>query len=75
MARNWLGETTRTAFNRRLNAVEIHIQDLEGRYSELENNYLLLSERIRNAEHGTANDESESHDSMVGTTDGHNETQ
>lgn len=37
--RNWLGETRRQTFKRRLTAAEIHLQDLEERYTVLENAY------------------------------------
>lgn len=56
---NWLGETTKTEIGRRLNAVEIHIQDLETRYSALENEYLLLKQRVDNAGQTTTDKQAE----------------
>ena len=50
LKRNWLHETRNQEINRRLNAVETHIQDLESRYSHLENQYLLLANQIREDE-------------------------
>lgn len=37
--RNWLGESHRQETRRRLMAVEIHLANLEERYSDLENAY------------------------------------
>lgn len=38
--RNWLGETRRQETERRLKAAETHLQNLEERYTVLENAYL-----------------------------------
>jgi hypothetical protein len=35
--RNWLGETWKRESGRRIEALEVHIQDLEERYAALEN--------------------------------------
>lgn len=39
--RNFLGETTKAELERRVNALEIHIQDTEARFAELENRFLV----------------------------------
>jgi hypothetical protein len=46
--RNWLGETWKRESGRRIEALEVHIQDLEERYAALENrlNVALEEEHV-----------------------------
>jgi len=39
--RNWLGETSKQEHERRIQALEVHINDLEDRFHQLGNSFLL----------------------------------
>ena len=53
--RNWLQETSKQERERRLIALEEHIQDLEGRLTELRNDINEARERLGFGENGSGN--------------------